>query len=126
MGTGGTFTGIAEYLKEQNQEIEAIAVEPENSPVLKGGKAGPHKIAGIGSGIVPEILNIEIIDQIVDVSDEDAAETAKELALKEGLFLGPSSGAATYAAIEKAKELGKGKTVVAVAPDGGDRYLSQL
>jgi len=126
VGTGGTFTGIAEYLKEQNKDILTYAVEPEGSPVLRGGKPGPHKIPGIGSGIIPAILNREIIDEVIDVSDENAAETAKQLALKEGLFVGPSSGAATYAAIEKAKILGKGKTIVAIAPDGGDRYVSQL
>lgn len=126
VGTGGTFTGVAEYLKEKAPSTYAVAVEPASSPVLKGGKPGPHKIPGIGSGIIPDILNQEIIDEVFDVTDERADETMKQLALKEGLFLGPSSGAAAYAAIQIAARLEPGKKVVAIAPDGGSRYLSQL
>jgi cysteine synthase A len=123
-GTGGTFSGTSEYLKEVDPKVRTVAVEPAGSPVLNGGQPGKHKIAGIGPGIIPETLHRDVIDEVFDVTDEQAIETARKLAVLEGILVGYSSGAAVYAAIEEAKKAGKGKKVVTIAPDGGDRYLS--
>lgn len=123
-GTGGTLSGIARYLKSQDPNVHIAAVEPAGSPVLNGGKAGMHRIAGIGSGIIPKTLDRSVIDEVLDITDEQAENTARRLAKEEGLLLGPSSGAAVYAAIELAKRLGPGHKVAAVAPDTGERYLS--
>ncbi|MFH1875974.1 MAG: cysteine synthase A [Candidatus Omnitrophota bacterium] len=124
VGTGGTITGVGEVLKKHNPEIKIIAVEPAESAVLSGGKHNPHKIQGIGAGFVPEILNRDIIDEIITVSDQDAYSSAKLLTKKEGIFGGPSSGAAVFAALKVAKILGEGKRVVTVFPDTGERYFS--
>ncbi|HHY91439.1 MAG TPA: cysteine synthase A [Clostridiales bacterium] len=124
VGTGGTLTGVSEVIKEKIPSVQVVAVEPKNSPVLSGGSPGPHKIQGIGAGFVPQILNTKIIDQIIQVKDEDAMETARKLARQEGILVGISSGAAIWAALQKAKEIGKGKKVVVIAPDYGERYLS--
>lgn len=124
VGTGGTITGVGEVLKEKNPKIKVIAVEPLASAVLSGEKAGPHKIQGIGAGFVPEILNRAVIDRIIKVSDNDAFKTARRLAKEEGLFVGLSSGAAAWAALKIAQDLGKNKTVVTVFPDTGERYGS--
>lgn len=124
VGTGGTITGVGEILKKHNSAIKIIAVEPKNSSVLSGGKAGAHKIQGIGAGFIPEILNREIIDSIIQVEDEDAFKVSKRLAKEEGLFVGASAGAAVWAALKVAEEMGKGKTVVTVLPDTGERYFS--
>ena len=124
VGTGGTITGVGEVLKKHNPNIRIIAVEPKGSAVLSGGKPGPHKIQGIGPGFVPAILNRKVIDQVIQVGDNDAFRTAKLLAKEEGLFVGISAGAATWAALEVAEGLGRGKTVVVVLPDTGERYFS--
>ncbi|WP_089984573.1 cysteine synthase A [Clostridium sp. C105KSO13] len=125
VGTGGTLTGVGEYLKSQNPEIQIVAVEPASSPVLSEGKGGPHKIQGIGAGFVPEVLNTKIYDEIVKIENDDAFATAKSFAKQEGVLVGISSGAALYAAIELAKRPeNKGKTIVALLPDTGDRYYS--
>lgn len=125
VGTGGTVTGTGEYLKSQNPDIRIVAVEPADSPVLSEGKAGAHKIQGIGAGFVPEVLNCGIYDEIITVSNEDAFETGKEIAKTEGLLVGISSGACAYAAFELAgRPENKGKTIVALLPDSGDRYYS--
>ena len=125
VGTGGTLTGVAEVLKERNPDFKAVAVEPITSPVLSGGSKGPHKIQGIGAGFVPEVLRTDLIDEIIQVKDEDAAHTLIRLAREEGIFAGISSGAATWAALELAKrEENKGKRIVVVLPDTGERYLS--
>ena len=125
VGTGGTITGVGEYLKSKNDKIEIIAVEPATSPVLSQGKPGPHKIQGIGAGFVPEILNTKIYDSVVPVENDDAFEYAKLISHTEGILVGISAGAALYAAIEWAKKPENGgKTIVALLPDSGDRYYS--
>ncbi len=125
VGTGGTVTGVGEYLKSKKPEVQIIAVEPEDSPVLSLGKAGPHKIQGIGAGFVPNTLNTDIYDAVIPVSNDDAFTTAKLIAKREGVLVGISSGAALYAALELAKKPeNKGKTIVALLPDSGDRYYS--
>lgn len=125
VGTGGTLSGTGEYLKEKNKDIKIVAVEPFSSPLLSGGVAGPHGIQGIGANFVPENLNKEIYDEVIKVKDEDAMKTAKDLARKEGILVGISSGAAAFAAAELARrEENKGKTIVALLPDTGERYMS--
>lgn len=125
VGTGGTITGIAEVLKEKNPDFKAVAVEPISSPVLSGGQPGPHKIQGIGAGFVPDVLKTDLVDEIIQVNDEDAANTMIKLAREEGILAGISSGAATYAALELARrEENKGKRIVVILPDTGERYLS--
>lgn len=125
VGTGGTISGVGEYLKSKNADIRIIAVEPASSPVLSGGKAGAHAIQGIGAGFVPDTLNTEIYDEIIKVQNEDALKTGKAIARTEGILVGISSGAAVWAAAEIAKRAeNKGKTIVALLPDTGERYLS--
>ena len=125
VGTGGTITGVGEYLKEKNPDIKIVAVEPEDSPVLSGGKPGAHKIQGIGAGFVPDVLNTTIYDEIILVKNQDAFTTGKAIAVNEGILVGISSGAAVFAATELAKRPeNKGKTIVVLLPDSGDRYLS--
>ena len=125
VGTGGTVTGVGEYLKSKNPNVKIVAVEPKDSPVLSEGKAGAHKIQGIGAGFVPDVLNTEIYDEIIPVSNEDSFETGKAIAKTEGVLVGISSGAALFAAKELAKRPeNKGKTFVALLPDSGDRYYS--
>ena len=125
VGTGGTLTGVGEFLKSKNPAIKVVAVEPETSPVLSKGVAGPHKIQGIGAGFVPATLNTKIYDEIIPVANEDAFATGKEIARKDGILVGISSGAALYAATQLAKRPeNKGKTIVVLLPDTGDRYLS--
>jgi len=124
VGTGGTITGVGEVLRRENENIWIAAIEPASSAVLSGGDPGPHKIAGIGAGFFPGVLNMKIYDEVIKVTDADAAQTAKELALKEGMLCGISSGAAMWGALKVAEKLGKGKRVVVVLPDRGERYLS--
>ena len=125
VGTGGTVTGVGEYLKSQNPDVKVVAVEPETSPVLSKGTAGAHKIQGIGAGFVPDVLNTDVYDEIIPVSNENAFATGKLIGRSEGVLVGISSGAATWAAIELAKRPeNKGKTIVVILPDTGDRYLS--
>lgn len=124
VGTGGTIVGVAKKLKEKNKNIKAIAIEPKTSAVIEGEKPGPHNIQGIGAGFIPSIYDGSVIDEVIAVSDEDSIKTAKEFVEKEGVLLGISSGAAIYAAIEIAKKIGKGKKVLAIAPDGGEKYIS--
>ncbi len=125
VGTGGTITGTGEYLKSKNPKIQVIAVEPSDSPVLSGGKPGPHAIQGIGAGFVPKVLNTEVYDEVVAVESQSAFDAAKLFAHKEGILVGISAGAALYAALEAAKKAeNKGKTIVVLLPDSGDRYYS--
>lgn len=124
VGTGGTVTGVGKNLKEKISGLKVIAVEPSKSPVLSGGNPGPHKIQGIGAGFVPGNYDSSIIDEVVQVTDEDAFKTAKDFAAQEGVLIGISSGAAVFAALELAKKVGKGKKILAIAPDGGEKYIS--
>ena len=124
VGTGGTITGVGKRLKEIKRDIKIVAVEPEKSPVLSGGEPGPHKIQGIGAGFTPDIYDSGVVDEIMKVSDEEAFEMTKLMAKEEGILVGISTGANVAAAIKIAKRLGKGKTVVTVAPDGGEKYIS--
>ncbi|EJG1250892.1 cysteine synthase A [Staphylococcus pseudintermedius] len=124
VGTGGTLSGAGKVLKEKYPDIQIVAIEPEDSPVLSGGEPGPHKLQGLGAGFIPGTLNTEIYDEIIKVGNEVAMETSRRVAKEEGILGGISSGAAIYAAIQKAKELGKGKSVVTVLPSNGERYLS--
>jgi cysteine synthase len=125
VGTGGTITGISEVLKKRKPEFKAIAVEPENSPVLSGGRPGPHKIQGIGAGFIPEVLRMDLVDEVVEVSNEDAVLLARRLAKEEGILAGISSGAAVWAAIEVAKrQESEGKMIIVILPDTGERYIS--
>jgi cysteine synthase A len=125
VGTGGTITGISEAIKKRRPEFKSIAVEPENSPVLSGGRPGPHKIQGIGAGFIPEVLRMDLIDEVIRVSNEDAASLARRLAKEEGPTAGISSGAAVWAAIEVAKrQESEGKMIIVILPDTGERYIS--
>jgi cysteine synthase A len=125
VGTGGTVTGVGEYLKEQNPAVKVVAVEPKDSPVLSEGRSGSHKIQGIGAGFVPDVLNTSVYDEIIPVSNDDAFATGKKIGKSEGVLVGISSGAAVWAAIQLAKRPeNKGKTIVVLLPDTGDRYLS--
>src|SRR5512136_2119117 len=125
VGTGGTITGIAQFIKPQKPEFKAVAVEPAASPVLSGGQKGPHKIQGIGAGFKPDVLKLDLVDEIFKVTDDQALQTARQLAQKEGMLVGISSGTAAYAAIEVAKRPeNKGKLIVVILPDTGERYLS--
>ena len=125
VGTGGTITGIAEVIKQRKPELKVIAIEPVGSPVLSGGKPGPHEIQGIGAGFVPDVFRIDLVDEIIQVNNEDAKMTAKRLAKEEGILVGISSGAATWAALEVAKRAeNDGKLIVVILPDTGERYLS--
>lgn len=124
VGTGGTITGVGEVLRERMKGIRIYAIEPAASPVLSGGEPGYHNIQGIGAGFIPGVLNTRIYDEVITVSDEDASLFARKLALEEGIFVGVSSGAACYAALKVAKNLGKGHVVVTILPDTGERYLS--
>ena len=125
VGTGGTITGVSEVIKERKPEFKAIAVEPDASPVLSGGKPGPHKIQGIGAGFVPQVFNKDVVDEIIQVSNDDAGETARQLAKKEGILVGISSGAALWAALKVARRKeNKEKLIVVILPDTGERYLT--
>ncbi len=124
-GTGGTVTGVGKYLKSVKSDVKIVAVEPAGSPVISGGKAGAHKLQGIGAGFIPEVLDTSVIDEVITVSDEDAYETVRAIGRREGVLVGISSGAAAYAAIELARRTeNKGKNIVVLLPDTGDRYLS--
>lgn len=123
-GTGGTITGTGEYLREHLPEIQIVVVEPKGSPVLSGGQPGPHKLVGTSPGFIPPILNTGVYDEIVQVEDKDALDTARRLAALEGILVGPSSGASVWTALQLARRLGKGKRILCIAPDTGERYLS--
>ena len=125
VGTGGTITGVAEVIKKRKPRFEAIAVEPADSPVLSGGKPGPHKIQGIGAGFIPDVMRLELVDEIIKVTNDDAGMTARRLAKEEGILVGISSGAAAWAALEVAKRPeNEGKLIVVILPDTGERYIS--
>ncbi|MHC4174827.1 MAG: cysteine synthase A [Planctomycetota bacterium] len=125
IGTGGTLTGCAQVLKQRNKNLKAVALEPKDSPILSGGEPGPHKIQGIGAGFVPQVLNVDAIDEIIQVSNDDAMETARQLAAKEGILAGVSSGAAMWAAMQLSQRVeNQGKTIVVILPDTGERYIS--
>ncbi|KDE94382.1 cysteine synthase [Staphylococcus sp. TE8] len=124
VGTGGTLSGVGKVLRKEYPNVEIVAIEPEASPVLSGGEPGPHKLQGLGAGFVPDTLNTDIYDSIIKVGNDTAMDMARRVAKEEGILAGISSGAAIYTAIQKAKELGKGKTVVTVLPSNGERYLS--
>ena len=124
VGTGGTVNGVAQVLKSAYNDIKIVAVEPQKSPVISGGNPGPHKLQGIGAGFVPQNYDAKLVDEVVQATEEDAFKVAVDLARKEGIFVGISSGAAVHVALEEAKKLGKGKKVLVIAPDGGNRYLS--
>ncbi len=124
VGTGGTITGAGRYLKEKNSDIQLIAVEPEHSPVMSGGEPGPHKIQGIGAGFIPEIMDMNLVDKVMTVTNEQSMDYGRRLTSEEGIFSGISCGAAAYCAVKYAKEIGKGKDVVVVLPDTGERYLT--
>jgi cysteine synthase A len=127
VGTGGTITGVTQYIKDKKPEFKTVAVEPAGSPVLSGGQRGPHKIQGIGAGFKPDILKMELVDEVFKVTDDQALQTARQLVQKEGMLVGISAGAAAYAAIEVAKRPeNKGKLIVVVLPDTGERYLSTV
>lgn len=127
VGTGGTISGVGKYLKEQNPDIKVVAVEPAGSPVLNGGKSGPHKLQGIGAGFTPLIYNKEVVDEVLDIADDDAIRTSRELAAAEGLLVGISSGAAAYGAMLMAqRKENEGKNIVVLLPDTGERYLSTV
>lgn len=123
-GTGGTITGTGEALKEHLQDLRVVVVEPKGSPVLSGGKPGPHKLVGTSPGFIPTILNTGVFDEIVQAADEDAISTMKDMASKEGILIGPSGGASVWTALQEARRLGSGKRVLCIAPDNGERYLS--
>ena len=124
VGTGGTIAGVGRRLKEIKKDIKVVAVEPEKSPVLSGGEPGPHKIQGIGAGFTPDIYDASVVDEIIKISDEEAFDIAKRMAREEGILVGISTGANIAAAIKIAKKIGKGKKIVTVAPDGGEKYIS--
>lgn len=124
VGTGGTITGIAKKLKSKIPNLKVIAIEPSSSPVISGGKPGAHKIQGIGAGFIPNVYEGGLVDEVITVDDKDAINATKEYALKEGVLVGISSGAAIFAAIELAKKVGRGKKILAIAPDGGEKYIS--
>lgn len=124
VGTGGTLTGVGRYLKENRPDVRIYVVEPEKSPVISGGNPGPHKIQGIGAGFIPKNYDSSVVDEVIRIQDEDAFRTAKEFSQKEGVLIGISSGGNLFAALQVAKKLGKGKKVLTIAPDGGEKYIS--
>ena len=127
VGTGGTISGVAKRLKENNPEVKVVAVEPASSPVLSGGQSGPHKIQGIGAGFVPKTYNSELVDEVLPVENDDAIRTGRQLAQQEGLLVGISSGAAAFAAVQvAARPENEGKNIVVLLPDTGERYLSTV
>jgi cysteine synthase A len=124
VGTGGTISGVGRRIKEIKKDVKIVAVEPKNSPVISGGQPGPHKIQGIGAGFIPDIYDSKVVDEVLSVSDDEAFETARLIAREEGILIGISSGANVAVALKIAKKLGKGKKIVTIAPDGGEKYLS--